>query len=163
MGADLYIKPVFDKNETKYRPMWDKAIAKRDKATRGTIAANKAQKEVDKAWENLHKVGYFRDSYNCWTMLATLKLSWWRDVGPLLTKETCLLEGENLKKFRDMVVLAKQELPDKDTIIKNGGQVSKTGDDSLENIHKYFQDKRQRLIDFLDLAIKKNYPIECSL
>jgi hypothetical protein len=80
-----------------------------------------------------------------------------------LTQETCLLEGENLKKFRDMVVSAKQELPDKATIIKNGGQVSKTGDDSLENIHKYFQEKRQRLIDFLDLAIKKNYPIGCSL
>lgn len=162
MGADLYIKPIFKPQNDKYSDLFHKACVRRDKAKRGSKTAAKEQQAVSFWYNKMYAKGYFRDSYNCWTMLRTVGLSWWNDVSPLLTKKG-ELRGKNLKKFRDMVAKAKQKLPSKEQIIKWGGMVEETGEYSLPEIHKYFQEKRQRLIDFLDVAIKNKYPVECSL
>jgi hypothetical protein len=95
-------------------------------------------------------------------VLWALGLSWWRDVSPLCN-ERGDLEGEDLKKFREMVAAANQWLPSRRQLRKNGARVEETGDNSLEEWHKYYHEKRQKLLCFLDRAIQLNTAVHCSL
>jgi len=108
------------------------------------------------------KEHYFRDSYNGTSVLWTLDLSWWQDVTPLLNKEGHLT-GNNLTKFRDKVANAKQTLPDTNKLKEMGCAVKPRGQESVKGWHKYYTEKKQRLLDFLDRAIKLETYIDCSL
>ena len=105
---------------------------------------------------------YFRDSYNMTNVLWTLGLSWWQDVIPLLNEEL-ELKDENLQRFRDQVVNAKQQLPTAEELRENNVEVSDAGENSIENWHRHFVEKRQELSAFLDRAIENNSAILCSL
>jgi hypothetical protein len=105
--------------------------------------------EVEKPWDS--EDGYFRDSYNGTSVLWTLGLSWWQDVTPLLNEEG-ELGGENLKKLRDMVLNAKQEMPTEAKLKEMYCKV-----DAEET------DKREKLLAFLNRAIELNSSIDASL
>jgi hypothetical protein len=110
----------------------------------------------------MYSDGYFRDSYNATNVLNLLGLSWWADVQPLCTKNQ-KLRHDKLRKFRDMVAGAKLALPSKEEIEKHSGHVDAQGEDSLAEWHKYFVEKRNALLAFLDKAIELNSPVYCSL
>lgn len=162
MGADLYIKSITDKAKAEYQPYFDKAVKVRDSLPKDTEASETAQELVTYFYDRMYPdEGYFRDSYNATSLLATLGLSWWQDVGKMLNSKGNL-KGHKLAQFRDMVAEASQNLPDKDTLAKNGAKLDE-GDNSVDAWHKYFQEKRQRLLNFLDHAIDLKEPVYCSI
>jgi hypothetical protein len=175
MGADLFIESISNKTQNQYGELFAKALHNRDaisKEITGTAQANaqcredsrwkEAQARVEEYHDAMYSKGYFRDSYNCWNMLWTLGLSWWQDVGKLLDTDG-ILSGNNLIKFREMVVNAEQVLPGKDYFEKYNLTITETGENSLPEIHKFFITRRQALLDFLDEAISLGEPIICSV
>jgi hypothetical protein len=114
--------------------------------------------EVEKPWDS--EDGYFRDSYNGTSVLWTLGLSWWQDVTPLLNEEG-ELGGKNLKKFRDMVLNAKQEMPTESKLKEMYCKID--AEETLESWHNYYTDKREKLLAFLNRAIELNSSIDASL
>ena len=105
--------------------------------------------------------GHFRDAYNAGNVLWTLGLSWWRDVKPMLDGDGNLT-GDILVKFRDVVANAEQRYPTKSELVVRGGKVD-TGNNSVVSWHKYFANKRQALLDYLNRAIELKASIRCSL
>ncbi len=113
---------------------------------------------VEKPWDS--EDGYFRDSYNGTSVLWTLGLSWWQDVVPMLDKEG-ELGGDKLVQFRDMVANAKQTLPTEEKLKEMYCTVNEEED--LASWHKYYQEKHQTLLAFLNRAIELETSIDCSL
>lgn len=161
MGADLCVPEWNEPVLQKYEPLFERAVRKRDSLPHGSSDAITAQREVEKYFDLICSEGRFQDSYNAACVLATLGLSWWGDVAPLCDEDR-KIKGENLKRFRDMVANATQYLPTKEELIERGGYVAE-GEDSVEEWHKCFREKRERLLAFLDEAIRKNAAIHCSL
>ena len=163
MGADLYIRRLYAPHEAQARPAFDAAVRDRNAYT-GSDPAEKQrlQAAVAAAHEAICAVGYFRDSYNSTSVLATLNLSWWRDVIPMLNRQGNL-SGEALRRFRDMVATASQDLPDAARLKERGAQVDAQGENSVAGWHAYYQKERQDLLAFLDLAIAHRYSVHCSL
>ena len=159
---DMYIPHIQQSLEDKYWPLFDAAVKKRDSLPRGSKGAEAAQEEVAEYYDLMRSEGYFGDSYNYTSVLWTLGLSWWRDLTPLCN-ERGDLEKENLRKFREMVAAASQWLPSRRQLRKHGARVEETGDNSLEEWHKYYHEKRQRLLAFLDRAIQLNTAVHCSM
>ena len=147
--------PIFKK----YEPLFDKAVKKRDSFPYQSLEWRKAQQEVGKYYDLLYSDGYFHDSFN---FLCTLDLSWSRDVVPLLNKKR-ELGGKNLERFRDWIVTTVQHLPTEEELLMKGIKLKETGENSLEEWHRYFIEKRARLLAFLDQAIASSYPIRGSL
>jgi len=159
---NLYIPHIHQSLVDKYWSSFDAAVQRRDSLRRGSKAAEAAQLEVTKYYDLMRCEGYFADSYNHTSVLWTLGLSWWRDVIPMCNEQGDL-EGENLKKFREMVAAANQWLPSRRQLKKNGARVEDTGENSLEAWYGYYREKRQRLLAFLDRAIQLNTAVHCSL
>jgi hypothetical protein len=164
MGADLYINKLSQPCQKKWKPVFDKAVEKRNEAkAKGNKEAEESfQKQVSEAYDKMYSEGYFRDSYNASSVLATLGLSWWADVAPLQNKQGNIT-GKNLLKFLKMVEEAKQELPTKEGLKGSHAQVDEEGENSVEGWHKYYTEKRIRLIEFIKQAIKLKSPIQASL
>lgn len=162
MGADLYIHEINRPLMQKYQPLFDQAVQLRNSFPRGSKEAEEAQKEVSKYYDLMYSEGYFRDSYNGSNVLNRLGLSWWQDVIPLCTEDK-ELKGNNLARFREMVATAELALPSKKELEEGGAPVAEEGEDSLAEWHKYFAEKRQELLAFLDQAIALNTAIYCSL
>ena len=110
--------------------------------------------------------GYFRDSYNATSVLRTLGLSWWNDVGPLLDQyspeEDSSLGGDGLQAFRQMVANAEQRLPDKEELFVSNALVD-DDENTVESWHNYYREKRERLLKFIDHAIEMGEPIYFSI
>jgi hypothetical protein len=108
MGADLY-RTGHDAIHDAIKPQWDALIQERNTlidiwehiAKPHELAAVNAVpwiaerpypehirdiiSQVDAMWDAMYPPShYFRDSYNDWSLLAQIDLSWWRDVGALL-------------------------------------------------------------------------------
>jgi hypothetical protein len=162
MGADLYIQQIHKPIMDKYQPLFHAAVRKRDALPKGSKAAAGAQEEVTKCYDLMYSEGYFRDSYNCTSVLWTLDLSWWRDVTPLCDEQRDR-KGENLKKFREMVATANQWVPSRRQLKKQHATVDNEGENSLEEWHKYYKEEREKLLAFLNQAIELNTSIHCSL
>ncbi len=162
MGADLYIEQIQQPLIEKYQPLFEAAVRNRDCLPRGSKEAQAAQAEVERYYELMFSAGYFRDSYNATGVLWRLGLSWWEDVIPLLT-QTQKLRQDRLRKFRDMVAKAPLNLPTKEELEAQHAQVGENGEDSLESWHRYYREKRDELLAFLDQAIALNTHIRCSL
>ena len=71
--------------------------------------------------------------------------------------------GENLTSFRNQVSFADQRLPTVDELAALGLRVTESGENSLEALHRNFRNRRKELLKFLDLAIKHDLPVFCSL
>ena len=175
MGADLFIPSISENIRNKYTPLFHQALKQRDaiikQITGGTYPNAQchqdarwqaAQAKVDEYHDAMYSEGYFRDPYNCWNVLWTLGLLWWQDVARLIDNEG-KLRGNTLIEFKEMVVNAEQVLPGEDFFKKYHVKITKTGEKSLPEIHKYFKDRRQVLLDFIDQAISLGEPILCSV
>ena len=149
MGADLFIRTLFEEHRTQWERRFDRAVARRDRLQRGTAAYDAAQQHVEFCFEKLHERGYFRDPYNDWDVLWKFGLSWWTDVIPLLDDEQ-RLSVENTKKL--LALLAERE-PTFET------NVSKLSAEDQQSFRKRYP----RLQRFLEEAIELDEPIECSL
>lgn len=154
MGADLYLGNECDVASKFVKPLFDKAVALRDKYPRDSAEAKVLQEIVTATYDAMYPEGsYFRDSYNCTSVFGTLGLSWWQDCGKLLNKAGNL-NGANLVKFRKMVASAKQTLPTKQELLDDHATVAESGENSVESWHEMYARKRTQLLAFLDKAIK---------
>jgi len=153
MGADLYIKSISDASQRKYEPEWRKWINARDKA-KTEEESKRCQQEAVKYFDLMYpEDGYFRDSYNASNLLWQFDLSWWRDIGPMLD-ENGYLSMPKIRALRDTVAPKGVPNPPKD--------VDKWDEDA-DTVYKYFVDKKERFLRFLDKAIELNEPIFCSI
>lgn len=123
--------------------------------------AEAMQRIVEKLYNKIYdNPGYFRDSYNMTNVLATCGLSWWKDVLPMLDNEAQLWPGMVLKLKR-MIERRPQLLPTEEQLRE--GYAALDEEHTVETWSKYFIDKRQKLLAFLQRAINLNKPIDCSL
>jgi hypothetical protein len=156
MGADLYIQSITKKAQNDNNKLFEEAVAKRDQATTDKEKLE-LQEDVDKYYDAMYPEGYyFRDPYNNGSVLWQMNLSWWGDVGKLLTKNG-YISIANIKKFKQMIVNRPISLTHQ---IKNP-----------EGLHEpenpewvtYFIKQREELLRFLDNAIELNEKIRCSI
>jgi len=164
MGADLYIKSLQEVCQEKNRPLFDKWVKKRDAlgADVPEDVREAAQKKVTYYYDKMYEKGYFRDSYNSTSVLWTLGLSWWTDVTEMLDDEGNLTP-EKAVELVTMIESKKQKLPTKRELLDGHATVSDEGEDSVASWHKFYKEKKERLIQFLAQAIELGEPIHCSL
>jgi hypothetical protein len=156
MGADLYIKSVTNKARKDNENTFNQAVKDRD-ATQDLEEQNHLQQEVDKYYDAMYPEGYyFRDPYNYGNVLWQMNLSWWGDVGKLLTKSG-YMSVTNVKKFKQMIVDRPISLTHQ---IKNPEGLH--GTENPEWV-TYFIKHREELLKFLDNAIERNEKIHCSI
>lgn len=149
MGADLYLRSLYEKQEAEWRPRFDEAVKERNRTKRGTPEYEAAQQRVEECYEQLHGLGYFRDAYNDWDVLWRFGLSWWNDVSPLLSRGRWL-SVENAERVVSLLAQREDEFKD------NMAECS--AEDRV-----YFEGKAKALRAFLNLAIELGEPIDCSL
>jgi len=137
-------------------------VRRRDALPRRSKKVEAAQAEVTKYSDLMYAEGCFRHSYNVTSVLWRLGLSWWEDVTPLCT-QAHRLRGPNLRRFRQMVAQAELKLPSKEELEAKQATVTESGEDSLDAWHRYYREKRDQLLAFLDQAIALNTYIYCSL
>lgn len=157
MGADLYIQPDYNNNFDKWKPKFDEAICERNKYPHGSQEYKLLQLQVDLMFKNMNSVGYFRDNYNSYGLFAQLGLSWWRDVIPLCNSRGNLTRPR-AQKLLKMVQGAALCTASAQKVAQEQGD--KTPDKGWDAHYEKF---RQELLAFLQDAIDRNVPIECSL
>ena len=146
MGADLYRESITEPASAKYRADWLHAI--QDHTPSDEQCEKAHQEECDRLWELMYpEEGYFRDSYNSSNLLWTLGLSWWQ----LPIDDDGYMGGDKLKEFHDQVVNATQTIPEK------------VPDAEKAEAIQYFQEKRKKLITFLDGAINAGERVRFSV
>lgn len=137
MGADLYRNSISEPAYKKYHTEWQRLI--QDRTERDEQGKRARQEECDRLWDLMYPPeGYFRDSYNSSNLLWTLGLSWWQ----LPIDDDGCMGDEKLKAFQDQVFNATMTLH-KDTPESEQAEAT-----------KYFQEKRLKLLAFLDGAIE---------
>ena len=151
MGADLYIEKIYDENEAKYRPLFYEAVKKRDEANDG-VEKDRSQKEVEKYYEKMNEVGYFRDSYNNSSLFWKLGLSWW---GCKLISKHGYISVANAKKLKKIVEAA--------PAIVITDEQAKGWSNTRAEVQEYFDEKRTRFVEFLDTAINAKQKIRASV
>jgi len=161
MGADLYINSRFKNNHEKYEKHFTTAVKIRDEFLSDSNQEKEVQTLIDHFYDKMYSKGYFRDSYNCSSMLQTLDLSWWQDVGKLLNKSNELTPTK-AKEFLKLIQSASLKLPTKKELIKKGANVDNKKD-TLKSWHDMFKKHKQELIDFLNEAIQLKENIRCSI
>ena len=160
MGADLHIESVYDKLNSQYEPEFQEAVQKRDAAT-DPLEKSRWQEKVEEAYDKMNdSSGSFHDSYNSTSMMWRLGISWWQDVTPMLDGEG-YLQVPSIRLLKEMVSKAEMELPTEDELIEENCQIDEKN--TVESWHQYYRDKRERLLQFLDDALKLEEPIYCSL
>lgn len=163
MGADLYIKKLTDKAKKDYQHQWDEAVKLRnDYRTNADPRLEAAQAEVSRIYDLMYSVesGYYRDCYNSNSLLNTIGYSWWRDIGKM-TDEDGNMSVENAKLFLEMV---KGSTFDFKTLEQCKKIFSDVKTEEGYNLYKQSMvERRNELIQFLELAISLEEPIYCSL
>lgn len=152
MGADVYLRSVFDANKKKAEPKFKRAVAARDKAPKGP-ARDKAQERVDAAFGELFGPGYFRDPYNGTTFLDKLDLSWWVDIVPRLNDGKLPIDQARwfINELRTRT-------------LDDAKMLEVTAPDStLEETRKFYEKDRADLIALLEKSIELDEPLDCSL
>lgn len=121
----------------------------------------KAQEVVSFIYDTMYSKGYFRDSYNSFSVMAMLDLSWWNDVVPMLDSEGFLpiAQAEKLIGMIKAAKLTKVTMKDR----SDEGRIVDDGENSPDVWNKYFAEQRDKLIKFLKLSITMKEPIRCSL
>jgi hypothetical protein len=103
---------------------------------------------------------YFRDSYNGTSLLWRMDLSWWEDVIPMLDDEGCL-SGDQLLSFQSMIRDRVLLLPTEEQLKEANCLVDDKN--ALSIWHEYLLGKREKLMKLIDIAVKTNSAIVCSL
>ena len=160
MGADLYIEKIYDKLRVQYEPEFKDAVLNRDTTT-DPREKSRWQEKVDEAWDKMYDPsGYFRDSYNNTSIMCRLGISWWQDVTPMLDKKE-YLQVPSIRLLKEMVSTVELKLPTEQELINDNCQVDEKN--TVESWHRYYREKREQLLQFLDNALKMEEPILCSL
>ena len=146
MGADLYIRPIYDQQRSKYEPAFTHWVTVRDTATTEAERAH-AQQRVNRYFDRMYAKGYFRDSYNTTNLLWKFELSWWRDVTPRLDAEDAL----DPTQVEWLLATLKDREPVFKANIAEGPN------------RAYFVRKYRALRRFLRAALERGEPIRCSL
>lgn len=151
MGADLYIESIYKKNYARYNPTFEYWASIRDALHQvgNEAAAKKAQKQVCKYYNKMHEQGYFRDSYNCFSLMWVFDLSWWRDTQHLIDSQGWM-KPRKIKRFLRM-------LKDREAAFEANMKKAKSPTEAS------LRKKYQELKDFLQEAIRRNEPIKCSV
>lgn len=155
MGADLYTLKTYPKNRDKYEPIFNKAVKEREALPRDSAEHAEAQKRVTEAYENMHSVGYFRDSYNDSDLMWKYDLSWWGQLGGFINKDGHITptSAKKLLKYLD---------ENRATFLANIAKYPQYGKDG-ELDQSYFKAKLTEFRFFLIEAITNNEHIECSV
>ena len=185
MGADLYINKLFQANQAKYEPIFQRWVAVRQSLEMSLPASLQqgqykakgiqltpdqkiivekikwAQKKVSYIYDKMYSVGYFRDSYNSTSILNRLGLSWWQDVSGKLTNKKGDMTPTKAKIFLAQLKAAKLD-PVTAKSLKAEHCTVDDNENSPEAWNKMFKRKRARLIRFVEIAIKLKTPIKCS-
>jgi hypothetical protein len=160
MGADLYINSIYQKQCNRYQPKFDHWVNVREmyKNAGKKKAAQKAQEKVVNYFNKMNgDAGYFRDSYNRSSLLWLFDLSWWNDIGEKLIDRQGNLGPDKIKQFIQM-------LADRESVFKaNLEKVELVGEDTREDVRRYFGNKYARLKQFLNRALKLSEPVYCSV
>ena len=149
MGADLYIRALFESNYEKWKQEFEKAVAKRSALAEGTPEFEKAQQQVEYYYERMYGQGYFRDSYNNSNLLWQFDLSWWEDIVPMLDSQGRL----SVAKVKQVLEMLKER---EVTFEQNVGELER-------GQQQYFRAKYGQLRAFLAQAVEAGVPIDCSL
>lgn len=167
MGADIYLRSVYELNAAKWRPAFDAAVAERDKYNKQCRRdlAEAAQKKVHEAYDKLFSVGYFRDSYNPSNFLWITGLSWWNDIIPRLNANG-ELPLKQARWFRNRLA---KEVITLDRVKKHidareaehGQSYSHPID--YEGWLKRWQEDQKELIALLDQSLALGERLDCSL
>ena len=147
MGADQYITNEIQPLHNKLQPLFEDAIDKRDAIEdKDSREYELATEKVNGLYNELYPEScYFRDSYNPYSVLWALDLSWWTDVIPMLDEG--MLSPDKAQELIDMI-------EDKEINLRS---------DQKEIGVDYFEDRKQSLIEFLKHSVNSKQPIECSL
>jgi len=156
MGADLYIRKYSEPAKQEWKPKFDAAVERRNRATDDTSVAE-AQKLVDEAYNNMYpEAGYFRDSYNGTGILGRIGLSWWRDLEPDIDPETNPdgnnVSAEACRAFVKKILDAGELEPVTEESLRADHCTVDDGANSVETWNKFYQEKRTRLIAFFERA-----------
>lgn len=171
MGADIYLRSVNDRAKAFWSPKFDEAVVRRNRCVEHSAAYDLAQKDVHRAYEGMMGAGYFRDSYNVSSLFNMLGLSWWgacNKPDPLIGDDGMmgLEEMKRLRKLLDdhgqitaerLTGWAKKAKKERSAVITDEGE------DDLISWAGMFEEKRQRLMALLDLAMKLGEPLFCSV
>lgn len=159
MGADIYLNSVTDAARAKYRPLFEAACAKREKAT--GACREKWQAEVSKYYDLLNPDdGYFRDSYNATGLFHLLGWSWW-NMGDEVLDDDGHLPIDNAKDVLaklEAVQITREEVQryyEREDLAQGG--------DSVDEWFKMFTDKRERFMNLLRKSIELNEPLYWSI
>lgn len=159
MGADLYIQSIHTPNYDRVKPLFEAACQKRNQLDRESQSEqyDAAQTEVERYYEEMDSIGYFRDSYNATSLLHKLGLSWWANVGDMLNDEGNL-QPDKVKELLALIV--ERESQFKEFI---AAEDFSEWDDPRAEVIAYFEDKYERFKAFLQQAIDLDQPIYCSI
>jgi len=121
------------------------------------------QNNVNELCDKMDEVGYFRDSYNGSSLFWKLGLSWWAMANIHGgNKKVQLINSRGFitpKKAAMLLVMVKaipiQIDPDEHTKWMEGT--------THEDLVKFFTEKRERFIKFIEFAIEKNKSIYASV
>lgn len=155
MGADLYIKKLQDPVKAEWRPKFDEAVSQREAAT-DDAAREAAQTLVNEAYDHLYGDGhYFRDSYNATSVLHRMGLSWWQDIEYDVHDEAADINvsPDACRRFLEKVQNAPFTLPTRNELLRDHAKVD-DGENSVEAWHKFYAERREKLIAFLKRAIE---------
>ena len=153
MGADIYLESINNACREKWEPKFKAAIVKRNALPRDSKEAKAAQREADQAYNGMFSDGYFRDSYNGYGLFAQTKLSWWRDVVPMLRDGYLPIDQAQLLHAR--VAEAKLDLA-------SARKVAMEQEEPSPRLEEY-EVLRNKLLAILELSIKLGEPLCCSL
>jgi hypothetical protein len=176
MGADLYLRSNYDRLQQQHQRAFELAVAKRDKAKTAS-EHDRAQREVSRVFELLHPPSaYFRDAYSCFSVLAQLGLSWWRDVAQRLEADDSLTLADVqwlLGEVRSRRLTCQPEPTEEqamaaEVIAELGGNHStSTKTETLQSYSaddvEWFVSRKAALITFLETAIALGEKPVCSL
>lgn len=158
MGADLYIRVLSRKCQSKNTRNFRRWVAKRDSAVDDT-RKKECQDKVSLYHDKMYERGYFRDSYNSSSLMWRLGLSWGKDICKMLDDKGNLTV-EKAQELRDIVAglpikyATLQELKD--------GHCNVDSPSAEKEWNDYYNKKKQDFLDFLDEAIRLRQPIYCS-
>ena len=170
MGADLYINSLSDPLKEKYQPLFDKWVDIRNDLEEGK-ERDKAQENVSKYYDKMFsEKGYFRDSYNCSSIMWQYDMSWWSDMGNgAYINDEGEMTPDSIYKLIELLDLRKKIFEENlQSILKGTNEHLDNASDSKtesgrKDWVKYFREKDKSFRAFLKNALDLEECIYCSI
>lgn len=187
MGADIYLNSIYERQNEKWRPIFEQAVKNRDKFCQRygemtdpklKLQYDKLQAYVNEAYEMMAEAGYFRDSYNDTSLFWMLGLSWAKLSDELLDEDYNLpIEAarrhlavvETARDRFDPLFAAWVERERQGKSTARGDAYDLEGnnftgeDNTVADWEAYFREKLDRWIALLKQSIELNEPLHWSV